>query len=113
MNPMPKSVTLIRSESMLVIEWGNGHQGQYPLAGLGAVCQCAVCRQKGNEDNRAGSSNSPELPVQEVSVDIRTIERVGNYAVRLIWDDGHAYGICSWDYLYALSPGESAKDEQQ
>jgi DUF971 family protein len=30
---------------------------------------------------------------------LRTIEPVGAYAVRLVFDDGHASGLYTWDYL--------------
>jgi DUF971 family protein len=30
------------------------------------------------------------------------IEPVGNYAVRLVFDDLHDTGIYSWEYLYEL-----------
>jgi DUF971 family protein len=36
------------------------------------------------------------------SVGIRAIEPVGNYAVRLVFDDGHDTGIYSWEYLHEL-----------
>jgi len=36
------------------------------------------------------------------------VEPVGNYAVKLRFDDGHDTGIYSWDYLHALC---SRKDE--
>ena len=35
-------------------------------------------------------------------VGIMTIEPVGNYAVRLIFDDLHDTGIYSWEYLHEL-----------
>ncbi|MEQ8965931.1 MAG: DUF971 domain-containing protein [Azospirillaceae bacterium] len=35
-------------------------------------------------------------------------EPVGNYAVRLIFDDGHSTGLYSWKYLYELA---SRQDE--
>ncbi len=35
-------------------------------------------------------------------VAIAAIEQVGNYAVRLIFDDGHDSGIYSWDSLHRL-----------
>lgn len=35
-------------------------------------------------------------------VAISGIEPVGNYAVRLIFDDGHDTGIFSWDVLHRL-----------
>lgn len=36
------------------------------------------------------------------AVTIRGIEPVGNYAVRLIFSDGHDTGLYTWRYLYEL-----------
>ncbi len=47
-------------------------------------------------------------PGQEVTVagkrhvSVKQIEPVGNYAVRLIFSDGHSTGLYSWDYLARL-----------
>jgi len=47
-------------------------------------------------------------PGQEVlqpgkkDVEIAAVEPVGNYAVRLVFSDGHDTGLYSWDYLYGL-----------
>ncbi|MDR3526228.1 MAG: DUF971 domain-containing protein [Rhizomicrobium sp.] len=47
-------------------------------------------------------------PAQKITVTgkeavaIQAIEPVGNYAVRLIFDDGHATGLYTWDYLHQL-----------
>ncbi len=30
------------------------------------------------------------------------MKAIGNYAVRLSFDDGHDTGLFSWDYLYEL-----------
>ena len=35
-------------------------------------------------------------------VEIAAIEPVGNYAVKLVFSDGHDTGLYSWDYLYSL-----------
>ena len=35
-------------------------------------------------------------------VQILELHPVGNYAVRLVFDDLHSTGIFSWDYLFAL-----------
>ncbi len=37
-----------------------------------------------------------------VNAGIIGIERVGTYAVRLIFDDLHSTGIFTWTYLYEL-----------
>ena len=31
------------------------------------------------------------------------IEPVGNYAIKLVFDDGHDSGLYSWEYLHELS----------
>ncbi len=36
-------------------------------------------------------------------VTIRAIEPIGNYAVRLVFSDGHNTGLYSWLYLYEIS----------
>ncbi len=38
----------------------------------------------------------------KAGVGIARIEPVGNYAVRLVFDDGHDTGIYSWTYLHQL-----------
>ena len=35
-------------------------------------------------------------------VGVAKLESVGNYAIRLHFDDGHSTGIFSWPYLYEL-----------
>lgn len=42
------------------------------------------------------------LVVGKQTVGIRAIEPVGQYAVRLVFDDGHDSGLYTWKYLYEL-----------
>ena len=52
-------------------------------------------------------------PGQEVlqpgkkEVEITAIEPVGNYAVKIVFSDGHDTGLYSWDYLYELGKNEA------
>lgn len=39
----------------------------------------------------------------KAEVNIQGIDPVGNYAVKLIFDDGHDSGLYSWDYLWELA----------
>lgn len=38
----------------------------------------------------------------KINVTITAIKPVGNYALQLVFDDGHDTGLYSWDYLYQL-----------
>ena len=42
------------------------------------------------------------LQTGKEGVSITAIEAVGNYAVKLVFDDGHDTGIYSWEELYRL-----------
>ena len=43
------------------------------------------------------------LQVHKENVAIENIEPVGQYAIKLIFSDGHNTGIYTWDYLYELA----------
>jgi len=53
-------------------------------------------------------------PGQEVlvlgkeNVGIRSVEPVGQYAVKLVFDDGHDTGLFTWRYLYELGRDREA-----
>ncbi len=63
--------------------------------------------------------NSPSAEVQGHSpaerklvagkrdVSIREIEQVGNYAVKLVFSDGHDTGLYSWPYLYRMATAKA------
>src|SRR6187402_2122102 len=56
-------------------------------------------------------------PGQEVlqfgkeNVQITGVESVGQYAVRLVFDDGHGSGLYTWKYLYELGSEYQSKCE--
>ena len=42
------------------------------------------------------------LQTGKKNVAISSVKTVGNYALQLVFDDGHDTGLYSWDYLYDL-----------
>src|SRR5690554_443364 len=46
--------------------------------------------------------NQAVLQTGKKDVAINAIEQAGNYALKLVFDDGHDSGIYTWDYLYQL-----------
>ena len=46
--------------------------------------------------------NEKKILAGKQAVVILAVEQVGNYAVKLRFDDGHDTGIYSWKYLYHL-----------
>lgn len=86
---------------MLAVTFDDGSQFQLPFEYLRVHSPSAEVRGHG--------------PGQEVlvrgkeNVGVRAIEPVGQYAVRLMFDDGHGTGLYTWKYLYELGRDYAAK----
>ena len=52
------------------------------------------------------------LQLGKHEVGIRSVDPVGNYAVRLVFDDGHDTGLYTWGYLYELGSTRAEKWQQ-
>ena len=103
----PIGVTASKSKREVTIEWNDGHVSVYPFGLLRAACPCASCRgghenMKPEPDASVFESGLPDSPGTRL-VNIRA---VGSYAVSIVWEDGHDYGIYNWHYLRALCPCE-------
>lgn len=109
MKTKPTHISASRSKANLIVEWDDGHRSEYPLSGLRASCPCAECQGTHSDPSSTDLFELPILSAQASNLD--KIERVGNYAVQFLWEDGHHYGIYTWDYLRQLCPcGEHSKE---
>lgn len=101
----PAEISANRSSREFVIRWNDGHLSIYPFQLLRVACPCASCRG-GHENMRA----EPDPEMFETDLDdtpatrIRSVDRVGSYAISIEWEDGHHFGIYTWSYLRGLCP---------
>lgn len=88
----PTGVKAPHGAKVLEMTWGDGHKHAYPHSILRGYCPCAGCQgHSGTIRYQAGHN-----------LELRNIERVGNYALSFEWGDGHSSGIYSFRYLRAL-----------
>ena len=92
----PQGVKVDYPRAVLVIDWNDGHHSEYPFRYLREHCPCAACVKD-------RSQNTPKI-LLDVAFRLDGIAPVGNYALNLIWGDGHAHGIYNWDYLREICP---------
>lgn len=85
----------------LAIKWDDGHEDFIPLQALRRHCPCAGCQ--GEMDIMGKIYKGPERPLTPPAFQLARMLPVGNYAVNLIWADGHQAGIYSFDYLRRLA----------
>ncbi len=55
---------------------------------------------------RGHSPGERQLQTGKKQVQVTAVEPVGNYGIRISFDDGHDTGIYAWDYLRGLADNE-------
>jgi DUF971 family protein len=91
---IPKQLTLHKKSRTLEVEFENGERFVLPCEYLRVFSPSAEVRGHG--------VGNEILVLGKEHVNILSIEPVGNYAVKLIFSDGHRSGIYSWSTLYSL-----------
>lgn len=94
----PSNIEVIGEE--LAIAWNDGQETFVRLKTLRRYCPCAGCH---GEADVLGHVEKPEVTHTEASFKIRSHHLVGGYAWQPTWEDGHATGIYSFDYLKKLA----------
>ncbi|MBV9859097.1 MAG: DUF971 domain-containing protein [Alphaproteobacteria bacterium] len=92
--PWPVELRLRRAEKRLDISFEDGRQFSLPAEYLRVESPSAEVQGHGPGEKT--------IVAGRAHVGIMELEPVGNYAVRIKFDDLHDTGIYSWDYLYEL-----------
>ena len=90
----PTEIDLDRAEKRLTVTFEDGETFTYPAELLRVESPSAEVRGHGADEKKIVAGRR--------HVGILNIEPVGNYAIRIEFDDLHDTGIYSWTYLYGL-----------
>ena len=90
----PTEIRLKKAEKVLEIDFDDGKSFALPAELLRVESPSAEVQGHGPGQKQIVAGRS--------HVGIMELEPVGNYAVRIKFDDLHDTGIFSWDYLYRL-----------
>ena len=93
-NLHPLTISLHKQSKFLEIVYDDGASFKLPCEYLRVFSPSA--------DVKGHGPGQEVLQIGKETVNISKIEPVGNYAVRLVFDDGHETGLYTWDYLYEL-----------
>ena len=96
----PLEIRLVSAEKRLEIDFDDGTKFSYPAEFLRTHSPSAEVQGHGPGQKTTVSGRR--------HVGIMSLEPVGNYAVRIVFDDLHDSGIFSWSYLY-----EIGRDQEQ
>ena len=94
----PSAITYHKIAHTLELRWQN-ERFELPAELLRVYSPSAEVRGHSSEERK--------LQTGKKHVGIRQIEAVGNYAIRIVFDDGHDSGIYAWDFLHDLGQNQS------
>ena len=92
--PVPTQIELHQAEKQLELSYGDGQNYTLSCEYLRVLSPSAEVRGHG--------PGQEVLQSGKINISIDAIQPVGNYALQLIFSDGHDSGIYSWDYLHQL-----------
>jgi len=99
--PWPVELRLNRQKTQLTVEYDSGERFILPAEYLRVESPSAEVQGHG--------AGQKQIVMGKEDVTILGLEPVGNYAVRIRFDDGHDTGLFSWDYLHELGREQRAK----
>ena len=99
--PWPIELRLDQTKALLKVSYDNGEIFALPAEYLRVESPSAEVQGHG--------SGQKTIVTGKERVKIATLEPVGNYAVRIVFDDGHDTGLFSWHYLLELGREQASR----
>jgi len=100
LNLVPSEIRLRKSARLLVVSFADGQTFELPFEYLRVYSPSAEVQGHG--------AGQMVLVTGKEAVQIKAIEPIGHYAVKLVFDDGHDTGLYTWKYLRELGERREA-----
>jgi len=94
MNAIPVEIKLRKASRLIAMQFDDGTSFELPFEYLRVFSPSAEVQGHG--------PGQGVLQTGKENTGVTSIEPIGNYAVRLVFDDGHDTGLYTWNYLYEL-----------
>ena len=93
--PRPSGIRAPHGADVFEVSWPDGVHDRLPHRLLRGFCPCAGCQ------GHSGTVRFVE-PAAGPALEIREVQKVGQYALSLKWGDSHSTGIYSFEFLHRL-----------
>lgn len=100
MNPLDIQVI----GNSLAIKWSDQTESFITFEWLRRHCPCAGCQ--GEKDIMGNVYKNAPKPLAANAFELQSLNKVGGYALRPQWSDGHNTGLFSYDYLQRVAEAE-------
>jgi DUF971 family protein len=99
MSAIPVEIKLRKTSRLIAVRFDDGRSFDLPFEYLRVFSPSA--------DVKGHGPGQEVLQTGKEDVEVKSIEPIGHYAVRLVFDDGHDTGLYTWNYLYELGDQQS------
>ena len=99
--PTPTEIKLRSRSRVLEVTFADGKRFELPFEYLRVHSPSAEVKGHG--------PGQEVLVLGKQNVGIKAVEPIGQYAVKLVFDDGHDTGLFTWGYLYELGSEQVAR----
>lgn len=100
-DPIATEIRLRRASRVLEVSFADGSRFEMPFEYLRVHSPSAEVKGHG--------PGQEVLVLGKENVAIKAVEPVGQYAVKLVFDDGHDTGLFTWKYLHELGREQESK----
>ena len=91
---------LLLMDSEIAIKWSDTTESYILLQALRDHCPCAHC--SGETDVFGNVYKGAHVKKIGTAYELKNVIKVGHYAIRITWGDGHSDGIFTHEYLRNL-----------
>jgi len=98
---LPTEIRLRSRSRVLEVTFSDGKRFELPFEYLRVHSPSAEVKGHG--------PGQEVLVLGKQNVGVKAVEPIGQYAVKLVFDDGHDTGLYTWNYLYELGSEQPAK----
>jgi len=92
----PRRIRALKDEGCFEFDWSENERYRVPFKYVRGECPCASCIEEWTGRRLLDLNTIPD-DVQPVE-----LSHTGNYALKIVWSDGHTTGLYTWDRLHAL-----------
>ena len=99
----PANIRAHQGDQVLEVVWSESDSERIPYRQIRAECPCATCKDEWTGERILDPSTI------RADIQLEGMEMIGNYAVRLSWNDGHSSGLYTWETLRKIGAGPAVQ----
>jgi DUF971 family protein len=103
-DPLATEIKVRSKSRLLEVSFADGSRFELPFEYLRVHSPSAEVKGHG--------PGQEVLVLDKEAIGVRAVEPIGQYAVKIVFDDGHDTGLFTWRYLYELGRDQAVNWER-